>query len=343
MTRLSLLLAYTILTAASPNPARIPIPKVPSEPDVPIRPIPKVPSEPDIPIAPIPGIPGVNPGRIGDIPPAGQVPSNQVIQVNMGSLEQKLGQSSSERSGPGAKPPGNRKEEVLQRVSEAADVVVDVVEKILDLAGGEGDTTATTTARSGDFTPSTTLPSISFKACTSYAKMLSSCASATTSFYSLAPTVQASCACYSTPTTSRACTETKQAEVTGAPSLAIAAFDNNADACFSFFSLQGYSNVAKALDTETIVSNTTGVDPQVAGLGKGFCAKVDAAVKARSNGTWSTKQGLSASGKSMVWTDCKGLVTGEGASGGTGRGVSVGMGVIVVVLVVNMILVSVVG
>ncbi|KAF2267164.1 hypothetical protein CC78DRAFT_541836 [Lojkania enalia] len=152
-------------------------------------------------------------------------------------------------------------------------------------------------------TPTTTLPVTSFAACTSYASTLSRCATDTTSFFSLDPTAQASCACYETITPSSC---TRDETTTVFPTLARTGFDNAASACFDYFRIQGYENVAKAL------SGTTGNKTV---LGAGFCKNIDLDLKKKSN--FSTAVGLAPTGASQAHHICASLLDFDNPTGGS--------------------------
>jgi hypothetical protein len=123
--------------------------------------------------------------------------------------------------------------------------------------------------------PTITLPTTSFAACTSYAKVLSTCASATEFFYALNATAQASCACYSAPP--QLCSSgTPVARQTTVATLAAGVFDNNAKACHDYFSEQGYENVAMVLS---------------GALANGLCGKVEADLRKEQGNA--SMQGLS--------------------------------------------------
>lgn len=129
-----------------------------------------------------------------------------------------------------------------------------------------------------------------YAACTDYASILNSCASATPSFYSLPASQQASCVCYTpssaalgcsiSPTTVDALTPTlattgrRYATVSA---LAISRFDDPVDACYEFFNLQGYTNIAGTLYGRNSRNETL--------LGWGFCANVDADLSASASAT----------------------------------------------------------
>lgn len=169
-------------------------------------------------------------------------------------------------------------------------------------------------------TPSRTVPPQSFAECSSYAKVVSSCASATRSFYSLNPTQLAACVCYSTPATvattglgGPVCTGTVEAVVTGAPTLALQNFDKKASACFSYFSAGGYTNVAAMLGGTSNNQSvpTAATHSNATALGPGFCSKVDADVKRAGASLAPTLQ-------DMTWTDCKGLRGSNQVTNGAG-------------------------
>ncbi|KAF2202527.1 hypothetical protein GQ43DRAFT_307102 [Delitschia confertaspora ATCC 74209] len=240
--------------------AAIPIPKVPEVPQPrPIEPEPPTVYNPVGPEAPVP--PGVNPipkppsfGSPNDTPIGSEpsVPSSEQISNQVNPLEQKI-----------------------ENVKDAVDAAQQVVEAFLDVsskkpsptgnsvaASTTGGGTATTTFR---FTPTITLPSTSFAACTSYAHILSSCNSATASFYGMRPTDQAKCACFTTAVSERACSGTGTQSVLQ-PTYAPQRFDDAAMGCVNYFRAQGYKNIVEALD---------GNDRNQTVLGAGFCANVN--------------------------------------------------------------------
>ena len=129
--------------------------------------------------------------------------------------------------------------------------------------------------------PTSTLSAAAYAACTDYASILSSCASATTSFYHLAPSEQARCACYVPTTTSTWCSPSGTAKPTTldldmttefAQSVSVSAratsrFDNAADACYGYFNAQGYTALANVLAGSNSKNETR--------LGWQFCANIN--------------------------------------------------------------------
>lgn len=252
------LLAFTLyleLAAGFPGFPSFRPPK-PSTPEVPNTPKPYSPESPN---APKP----YSPKPIGDptVPNSGpydpaNVPPQQQIQSNMGRVEQRL--------------------DKLDIALEIGSAIKDVVDAILQQPEVEtflGETfTVTSAASDVTFTPTSTLPSTSFAACTSYASVIRSCASATSNFYALPATAQASCACYRTaPASYISCGVSSEAWA-AVPTLAADALDNAANECHDFFSLQGYKKGASVLSGEKKGDlNIT--------LGDGFCAAVDQELK----------------------------------------------------------------
>ncbi|KAF2186163.1 hypothetical protein K469DRAFT_706822 [Zopfia rhizophila CBS 207.26] len=234
-----------------------------------------------------------------------KVPPQAEIQSNMGSLEQRLG-----------------------ILNNALDVAQEVVKAFLatsastatesERVGGffatkSSSAPATTTSMDVTFTQTSTLPSSSFTACKSYASILSSCASATTSFHSLNPTSQASCACYSNATTTVSCSiGTKLATV---PTLAASRFDDAANSCHEFFERQGYERIADAL--AGLQRNETGRNQKMPGAG--FCVKIDAAVKDANFNRTNATMGLSKALEPSPYTQC---LSSPGPSSGDGARVS---------------------
>ncbi|PVH97115.1 hypothetical protein DM02DRAFT_658551 [Periconia macrospinosa] len=273
-----------------------------------LRPDVNTPGRPNSPGSPgtLPKVPEQGRWPPDSSPGRGGTPTNEQaqarIQYKMGNMENRL--------------EVEKKYGVVREGPEVMKNVADLVSSVLDKEECQDSDVhnATNPCTSASFKPTTaTVPPQSFAQCSSYAKIISSCASATSSFYSLNATAQASCACYATPvtiaSTGPVCTGTKQAQVTGAPTLAIRNFDDKANACFSYFSAQGYNNLAAVLGGSS--SQPTGSQGNQPALGSGFCSKIDADVK-KGNGS----SGLGPSLKSMVWTDCKGLVNPE-AEGAT--------------------------
>lgn len=98
-----------------------------------------------------------------------------------------------------------------------------------------------------------------YLACMDFAFIVASCASDTSSFYDLPPTEQARCACYAPTTTTVACSPTPTPTFIGtsytwdfyqSATITVRAtshFDNAADACYGYFSAQGYSALASVL------------------------------------------------------------------------------------------------
>lgn len=120
--------------------------------------------------------------------------------------------------------------------------------------------------------PSTT--AFRFDACQSFAHILSSCASKTPSFYSLKPTAQASCACYTTSTPT-ACSKSNMTFAYATPGLSRNTFDVPSYECRNFLLAQGYSNVAQVLSSSNNTDNVT--------LGAGFCGNMAAKMVMKSN------------------------------------------------------------
>ncbi|KAF2787954.1 hypothetical protein K505DRAFT_379238 [Melanomma pulvis-pyrius CBS 109.77] len=210
---------------------------------------PRPPQEPDIPVAPRPpnfgpqGPGGIAPGRLTpEVPPQEQLRNNMVV------LEQRL-----------------------ETMNQALDLGQEVVGAILSV----GSVTITAAPADVTFVPTSTLPTSSFSACLSYARALSNCASNAPSFYSLNPTAQASCACYfSGPPSYIPCSSGVQ--WAAIPTLDVNRFDDQANQCHDFFSLQGYKKVAKVL---------SGKDGNQTALGARFCSNVNTDVKRSRNGT----------------------------------------------------------
>ncbi|CAI6342425.1 unnamed protein product [Periconia digitata] len=118
-------------------------------------------------------------------------------------------------------------------------------------------------------TPTESIPATAFAACTDYASMLRSCASATSSFYSLPASSQVSCACYTRTTSSSRCA---YSTVTGsstfvAPALATSYFDDAADGCYGYLKLQGFEQLASAISGKSSKNETS--------LGAGMCRNMD--------------------------------------------------------------------
>ncbi|KAF2119220.1 hypothetical protein BDV96DRAFT_642258 [Lophiotrema nucula] len=159
------------------------------------------------------------------------------------------------------------------------------------------------------FTPTATLPTTSFAACTTYARILSNCANETTSFYALNPTDQAKCACYATATPDNSdCT--KDRTTTIIPTFAATRLDGAAITCRDYFNKQGYEKLGNLLSG---MKNNTPV------LGAAFCASLNVDLVANgnaTNGAW----GLPATraGERFV---CKEQVdSGEAGAGSRGGG-----------------------
>lgn len=96
-----------------------------------------------------------------------------------------------------------------------------------------------------------------FEPCRLYARSVTSCARATSSFYSLDPTSQASCACYSPSYDTIPCTPSitptsafdpkNYYQYAILPILDSDGFDDQANSCRDFFDKGGYSNIASVL------------------------------------------------------------------------------------------------
>ncbi|KAL5382801.1 hypothetical protein DPSP01_006357 [Paraphaeosphaeria sporulosa] len=133
------------------------------------------------------------------------------------------------------------------------------------------------TSKDVGFQPTKTLPASSYAACTDYASILNSCASATPSFYALPASQQISCACYTITTTSVDCSISRAStydptykssgeQYVSVPTQAIGRFDDAANYCRDYFGQQGYINLASLLS-----GNGDNKDPV---LGAAFCSNV---------------------------------------------------------------------
>ncbi|KAH7130144.1 hypothetical protein B0J11DRAFT_602367 [Dendryphion nanum] len=222
--------------------------------------------QPDPP--PVPNIPKINvpvPGGPPKIPPA-YIPVGDRIDVpqaridqNIGSLEQRL-----QAAGFGL---------------DVAGAAIDVVNAILATTKISTSVDVPTgTLFDGSRTTTTpSLPTTSYLACVRYASRLNSCASATSSFYSLPASAQASCACYTkVSTTDYVSCGVSSHQAVEPTALAISNFDSPANTCHEYIEALGYSNAAKALSGR--MGNLTV-------LGAGFCANVDEDVKRSRNGS----------------------------------------------------------
>ncbi|KAF2684155.1 hypothetical protein K458DRAFT_431736 [Lentithecium fluviatile CBS 122367] len=242
---------------------------------------------PDVPPNEGPVVPNGNPGRGGGSlgnPNQAEALTQEKIELNMGKVEQNL--------------------RIAGDVKEVAQVMLEVVSAILEDpdCADEGD------CPKPAFAPTTTLPTASFEKCTSYAAVLSACASATPAFYALAPTVQASCACYTHTSFTMDCsgpaeTMTKTATATFAAQI----FDIPANVCRDYFRRQGYEALNKALD---------GTQGNSTVLGAGFCQNLDSEVRNQGNRSVGLKPALE-----TVWVkSCAAFPTSkaQAASGATG-------------------------
>lgn len=214
------------------------LPVIPKPAPVPPKPI--VPK----PIVPKPIVPIINPPKpvgIGEyIPPAQQT----ILQSNMQLLEARL-----------------------DTIQEVLNIGTELISAILATTSSSDST-----ARPATDTPtriSTPTPASSnaitlnvnlFPACKSYARTLSSCVSATPSFFSLDPTHQASCACYTLSSISTG-------SCASVPTLVTAA--ENAEDCRGFFQVNGFSGIASVMDDEGRVE------------GVGFCSALDEELRAK--------------------------------------------------------------
>jgi hypothetical protein len=235
-------------------------------------------SEPDAPT------PNLNPNRISPdrdpwkLPSDGldalsniPLPSQDDIELNMGNLEMSAQSTNTSATSPSV-------------------VQVDIVEIVhailatpscyrgsgLTTGGGGMRVASGTPCPSAPFTPTTTLPTSSFAACTAMADILTACQAADSFFYNGQQENQASCVCYSAiSTTSPSCTGSPGAVSTYTTAqLDASAFDNVASSCSQYFSAQGYSQIAQGL---------SGMEGGQAVLGKGFCANVDQEMKSKGN------------------------------------------------------------
>jgi hypothetical protein len=125
--------------------------------------------------------------------------------------------------------------------------------------------------------PTQTLPAAAYAACTDYASILHSCASATSSFYALPASQQISCACYTPATAATECSISTSPtpdptyssygkQRIAFSTQAIDRFDDAGNYCRDYFAQQGYTNLASALS-----GNGSSGDPV---LGAAFCANV---------------------------------------------------------------------
>ncbi|KAF1951509.1 hypothetical protein CC80DRAFT_597243 [Byssothecium circinans] len=225
-----------------------------------------------------PGAPGSGPDPYEYIPRReGFLPDQAQIQDVLGSMEIGL----------------NRTITATTTGTNATSVVVEVskiVEAVLVTPTCSPEGTGRWNVPSGvskscspatvSFTPTTTLPATAFAACTDYASILRSCASATSSFYSLPGSQQASCICYTPTITTQSCIPTTGStgyfyplgtQQVAIPARSTAIFDNAAGACRDFFSMQGYSKLAGALNGKDGRNGTK--------IGAGFCANVNKDLK----------------------------------------------------------------
>jgi hypothetical protein len=280
----SAIIAFATLNLIS-NAALIPRPR-PQTPDRPSSP-----SNPKI----SPNGPGKSPGgrpggfdNLSDIP----FPSQEDIESNMGDLELELQVNGNATAG--------------GSLTEVVEVVLEIVSAILaDPDCGRDDTLSERSFTLGTSTkckspackhsvhsfyangyqsqtvsPTRTVPSASFTACTSFANVLSGCNSATPSFYFLAPTAQASCVCYdqSLLQENLECARASEGILTQTATAMfdLSRFDDQVNSCQQYFSTQGYKGIANGLD---------GLQGSTPVLGAGFCKNLDADVKSKTNGT----------------------------------------------------------
>ncbi|KAF2005961.1 hypothetical protein P154DRAFT_530254 [Amniculicola lignicola CBS 123094] len=248
----------------------------PPKPNVPDPPAPNVPKIND-PYHPAPNTPWV---LEPNVPP--RIPPQEMVKLNMAPINKKFD-------------------------------AMDAVEMVGSMPALVSAILATPTVEDSSlnsaFSPTSALPSStfssssfpieSFEYCTSYARILSSCASATPGFYQASATAQASCACYSTSTLpSNSCT--KDERLVATPTLATTRLDNPAIICRAFMVDLGYTNVAEALSGRMKTSNST--DGIL--LGQDFCKNVDEGIKAKGNST----RGLGQTGQPSAYRVCAGLV-----------------------------------
>ena len=207
--------------------------------DAKFRPRPNVPDDISIPNPNRPNAPGLRPiSDQGD-----SVASTEQTHAHLDTLNQKL-----------------------EGVALGVDAVKEVVNAFNDDQSSTrsrpviGDEATETSGSTSLTKPTNTAAYTSYRACRSFASVISSCTLATPSFYSLAPSLQASCACYTVTTTSTACSGTGSQRVTQ-PTFATQ-LDDRAFTCHEFLDDVGFERAADALE---------GVGGQT-GLGLGFCA-----------------------------------------------------------------------
>ncbi|PSN72385.1 hypothetical protein BS50DRAFT_583928 [Corynespora cassiicola Philippines] len=279
----------------------------------------------------IPGTPYYNPSYISDTSyyyeplwDEDPIPAQEQIQDVMGILERGLNTTN-----------GSNSAEVLREVmgdilqeptcTPSATSVSATEDPWYTTASYPPGVTEACTSKEGAFSPTTTLPTSSFAACTDYARIISSCASATPSFYDLHPTDQASCACYTPTTEARYCsiaplttsvpnpTVISEGEQNVAFStLAPALVDDAAYTCYDFFYAQGYHKLAGLFSGIDVVRNETK-------LGADMCANINAGIVDQATATASTSYtatGLKKEINSTPVSECTHVLTWNAASAG---------------------------
>jgi hypothetical protein len=159
-------------------------------------------------------------------------------------------------------------------------------------------------------TPTSTLPTSSFLPCQSYAHTINNCFSATSNFASLAPTDQASCACYSTVFAETTSCGPSSTQAVAIPTLVGSHFDALASSCYDFFSIEGYAKAAQAIDAKNGSAS-------VVKLGRGFCAGVDADMKEASGMNGTRSVGLKNALKPSPYGLC--MLINQSSGGSAGR------------------------
>ncbi|KAH6644653.1 hypothetical protein C7974DRAFT_25505 [Boeremia exigua] len=123
----------------------------------------------------------------------------------------------------------NNKLKKAEDIAGLIDIGKDIAQAILG-------TTQSTTVKASS---TATINATAFAPCNSYASILASCASATTSFYDLDYEQQASCACYQSSTNTAACQAVPTLDTS---------YDDYEYECYDFFDSNGYVMIAQAMN-----------------------------------------------------------------------------------------------
>lgn len=230
-------------------------------------------------------IPNFHPVPVVPVVP-NMAPQQAVVQANVGRLEQ-----------------------TLKYAEDAADFGMNLVGAVLD--------TSTPTPTSGlvltSNAPTPTFAYSDLAPCLSYASILSSCAAATTSFFGLPHSVQASCACVSTSTA----TPTNMPTCTRIVQKWDDRYNGYEAGCWGFFNATGFTAIKDAMDSNAALP------------GRDLCkiessARVSASVT--KSGVWAATSTIGSCARRTASESVKATVTLRAMTEGAGGRVAVGTG-----------------